>query len=322
MFESMFIKQDAIYREEAAAILTAKGSAFFGENEKRARLLYKRLAAMFHPDVFADAKDKADAEEVFKALGNLWDAYECAHSPKSTSPAGGLVIDGVAYGFGSEAKHLSGSVFKVFDVISAADETRLLLIARKPNTNTGTANLLARIQRNGVCTDLFPKPFSEVFNLNQADGCHEAFLIHTPKSSSNIRSLQYVKETGRLDAKDIAWIWRRVVSAAAVCADLSIGFVFDICLSYIEPEHHGYVHMGLSRDTRRTPDGLTQAAACMIPLCDEMPAKARQYFNAVSFAAGVSGLHPKELLSDFDYVIDKLWGVREFHPFRYPKNWV
>jgi hypothetical protein len=320
----VFGKQDAIYREEASAILSARGdgAAFFGSNAKRAKLLYRRLAAMFHPDAFMDAEDKSSAEKVFKALGNLWCAYENACSPKSASAASSMVIGGVAYLLGGEAKHLSNSMFKAFNVISAEGDARILMIARKSDIDSGYFNLLCKIERFGVCADLFPCQFSDLLNINQADGIHAAFLLCIPGDvSCGIRSLKYVEETGKLDTKDIAWIWRRMVSAAAVCADLSIGFGFDTGMSYIQPEYHGYLHMSLSRDTRRTHACLSKAAEFMVSISDAMPPPMCRYFDAAILTASVSNPHPKELLADFDYVIEKLWGARKFHPFKYPSNW-
>ena len=231
------------------------------------------------------------------------------------SPADGINGEQI----GAEVKQLSNDVFKAFEVVLANGTSQILLISRAANANTAYAHWLSKIKNNGVCVDFFPNLLSDAFSIAQPDGQHTALLIGMAKEeANNLRSLRFVIKTGKLDPKDIAWIWRRMVSAAAVCADLSIRFGFSPDMVYIEPEQHGYLHMSLG--SGQSPASLTQSAEFMISLCDTMPEQMRRYFSAVSLAA--ESTHPKELLDDFDYVIDKLWGAREFHPFKYPVNWV
>jgi hypothetical protein len=320
----MFDDLDAIYREEAMAVFAARSDAeaFFGTNEKRAKLIYKRLAAMFHPDVFSEARDKQDAERVFKELGAIWDAYKAMHGPKAAPVFGDLEIDGVAYAIAGEVRNLSSRTFKAFTVFRATGGTpRVLFVARASGGNTGYANILFKIKKHGVCEDLFAGYGSREFAVGQKDGRHSAFTALIP-DSDKWRSLGYVAETGKLDAKDIAWIWRRVLSAAAVCADLSAGFGFARDACYIEPERHGYIHMCLSaRPARRPVEDLASAAEFMISVCDAMPDQMRRYFIEVSGKDMSPRTHPAVLLADFDYVLERLWGPKKFHHFIYPKNW-
>jgi hypothetical protein len=320
----MFDNLDAIYREEAAAVFAACGdaSAFFGTNEKRAKLLYKRLAAMFHPDAFSEARDKRDAERVFKELGAIWDAYRTMRGSKAAPVSGDLEIDGVAYAIAGEARNLSNRTFKAFTVLRAPyGAPRILFVARAPGGNTGYADILFKIKDRGVCEDLFAGCGSREFAVGQKDGRHAAFTALIP-DSDNWRSLGYAAETGKLDAKDIAWIWRRVLSAAAVCADLSAGFGFARDACYIEPERHGYMHMCFdARPAHRPAAGLAPAAEFMISVCDAMPDQMHRYFAEVSGTDMSPRTHPAELLADFDYVLERLWGPRKFHPFTYTKNW-
>jgi len=316
----MFNYLDPIYREEAANILAASdGRSFFGTNEKRAKLRYKHLASMFHPDAILDIDSKLDAERVFKALCVLWEAYKAPNAPKSGTRAGVLIIDGVTYIIRSEAEYLSNSVFKAFSVVTGENDEHTLFVSRNPDAQRGIVNRINRIIDNGVCADLFPAPVSDEFALMQPDGAHTAFLAELSKDMlDNIRSLGYAYIVGRLDAKDIAWIWRRIISAAAVCEDLNIGFGFSPDLSYIEPETHGYYHMGFDCDRRRSQSNLASAATFMVALCDAMPAPMRRYYDAIPNTVGTARVHPEEFLVDFDYIISKLWGERKFHPFKYP----
>jgi hypothetical protein len=320
----MFDDLDAIYREEAMAVFAAKGdaAAFFGTNEKRAKLLYKRLAAMFHPDVFSEARHKQDAEQVFKELGAIWDAYKAMHDFKAAPVFGDLEIAGVAYMIAGEARNLSNRTFKAFTVVRApGGAPRILFVARASGGNTGYADILFKIKNYGICEDLFAGYGSREFAVGQKDGRHSAFTTLIP-DSDKWRSLGHVAETGKLDAKDIAWIWRRVLSAAAVCADLSAGFGFARDASYIEPERHGYIHMCFcARPAHRSVADLAPAAEFMISVCDAMPDQMHRYFVEVSRPDMSPRTHPAELLADFDYVLERLWGSKKFHHFTYPKNW-
>jgi hypothetical protein len=321
----VFENLDTVYKEEADAVFAAKSdvTAFFGTNEKRAKLLYKRLAAMFHPDVFTETRDKQDAEEVFKELGAIWDSYRVMHGFKAAPPpSGGLIIDGVLYTISDEAKNLSNETFKAFTILSApSGASRVLFVSRVPDKNTGYANLLSRIEANGVCADLFVKPVSREFAIEQPDGRHSSFAADI-SDSGILRSLRYAESVGRLDAKDIAWIWRRTLSAAAVCADLSMGFGFAPDACYVDPERHGYMHMSFDiRSTDRSAANLASAAEFMVSVCDNMPDRMRGYFAAVPKMDVNPRIHPSELLADFDYILDRLWGSRKFHRFVYPENW-
>jgi hypothetical protein len=276
---------------------------------------------MFHPDVFTETRDKQDAEAVFKELGAIWDSYRIMHGLKAAlPPAGGLIIDGILYTISDEAKNLSNDAFKAFTILPApGGASRVLFVSRVPNKNTGYANLLSRIKANGVCADLFVKPASCEFAIEQPDGRHSSFTADL--SDADIwRSLRYAEGAGKLDAKDIAWIWRRTLSAASVCADMSVGFGFTPDACYADPERHGYMHMSFDvRSTDRSAANLASAAEFMVSVCGNMPDRMRGYFAALPKTN--SRIHPSELLADFDYILDKLWGSRKFHRFVYPQNW-
>jgi hypothetical protein len=320
----MFEHSDPARREEAEAIFAARGRAelFFGANEKRAKLRYKHLAAMFHPDMFTEESDRRDAERVFKELGSLWDAYKDLLNPKA-AVSGVLTIDGVPHSITGAVQHISNRIFKAFALKSERDDrTQILFVSRAPNANKGYPRALDRIARNGVCGHLFVAPASDAFMLMQADGGHTAFTARFPDGVLNsARSLQYAAESGKLDAKDAAWIWRRLVSAAAVCADLSIGFDFFGDAAYIEPNDHGYIHMCIDPSHGRYEEGLREAAGFMAAICDNAPPQMERYFTAIGKTESASYSHPADLLADFDYILEKLWGERKFHAFKYPHNW-
>jgi hypothetical protein len=321
----MFEHFDAGRREEAEAVFAASGQAerFFGNNEKRARLRYKHLAAMFHPDLFAEACDKRDAESVFKEIGALWEAYNHLRDPAS-AVSGALPIDGSRYRIAGAVPQLGNRTFKAFRLRSETDDcAHILFVSRAAGANRGYPRALDKIAQNGVCGHLFVPLAAEAFILMQADGEHVAFAARIPDEiQAGLRSLAYAAASGGPDPKDVAWIWRRLVSAAAVCADLRIGFDFAPDAAYIEPEHHGYIHMCIDPAHERYAEGLRGAARFLSAICERPPAPIQRYFTAVAETEGAVCAHPAELLADFDYVLKKTWGARKFHAFSYPKNWV
>ena len=170
-----------------------------------------------------------------------------------------------------------------------------------------------------VCSDLFPVIAKHGFTIPQTAGEYSAVVLKISEFEK-YRSLGYLLslENGKLHPKDIAWIWRRVLSVAAVHADEKIEWSFNPDYEFIEPSTHKY--LALSDLTASKINGMKWAAACMMELMSEDIKPLKNHFTAITKGAG-DNIHPVQILLDFDYIIKKLWGERKFHKFVYPHGY-
>jgi len=288
--------------QEEQRLLKEEPIALFGENEKRAKIVYRRLVKMFHPDTI-DAPHNYRATIAFEKLQAKWEAY-C--KPQTNAPAtdGNITISGKAYilkGILSESGQL-----KLFRINETTDY--ILAVARTTGIN------LTPIKAK-VCKQLFPEIVLQNLKIPQKDGSHSAALFNYPKEE--MRSLATVPQ--RIVPKDIAWIWRRIVSVAAANTDEKRCYSFDPALEFIMPETHGYLSFS-GIVPKAAGSYLKAAAKLMLTLMEpNAPIKIIRHFKAIETCSDTT--HPAQILIDFDSVICAEWGERRFHKFKYPKEW-
>lgn len=314
--------------QEAERIKGSVGSVLFGSNEKRANILYRNMCKMFHPDVYLEAESKVKAEEVFKLISVKWDEWEkCNGKVAPTSgpvPTNNVVtVEGVDYSILGCA-HESTTV-KIFKVISGG-EVQYLAVSRskdKPLNESALKSILEATKKAGKYSDYFPELLRAGLGIPQAGGKHSAVLIHI-EGFEAFRSLGYLRSLGKqiLHPKDIAWIWRRILSVGAVCADHKQPWQFNPDYEFIHTDTHANFSLSvLCPESDCTTDAVTSSAKLMLELVTpEVPEQIKRYFAHVA-SGKVSKLHPAELLKDFDYVLSKVWGERKFHNFVYPANY-
>ncbi len=311
--------------KESERIKATTAAVLFGTNEKRATILHRNMCKMFHPDLYAIAEAKVKAEEVFKIVADKWAEWETLSGKatpvdKAAPKANVVTIAGVDYTIvGCIHESPTMKIFKV----TASGVIQYLVVSRdkdKPLNTEALKRIIAATQTAGKYADYFPELLKSDFGIPQATGKHSAVLIYI-EELENFRSLGYFKSLGEhiLHPKDIAWIWRRILSVGAVCTDHKQPWVFNPDYEFIQVDAH--VNFSLSTlCTASDSDAVVSAAQLMIDLMyEDAPVQIKRYFTSVAAGHG-SKLHPAELLIDFDYVLDKVWGGRKFHEFVYPKN--
>lgn len=314
--------------KEAERVNTATATALFGTNEKRANILYRNMCKMFHPDVYSADEDKVKAEAVFKIVASKWDEWEKQNGKTGTAdkqPTMNVVtIAGVDYVI-MGCIHES-STMKIYQVTTGS-AIQYLVVSRqadKPFNVEALKRVIFATQKAGKYADYFPELCKSGFAIPQATGKHSAVMIHVEKFEL-FRSLGYFKSLGEhiLHPKDIAWIWRRLLSVGAVCADHNLPWIFHPDYEFFQVEDH--INFSLSMLCNRSDcatEDVVNAAQLMLELVSvDVPVQIKRYFTSVASGQGVK-LHPAQLLRDFDYVIEKVWGGRKFHKFVYPKNYL
>jgi hypothetical protein len=304
-------------------------TAFFGGNLKRARILYRSYAMRIHPDKFSGKSDEIQkiASDITAKLNLLWEGYLIPRDPAKTEVRGLLTIGSDDYIINKTLPNISGTLFKVFIVENVKNTGKhLFLTVMKKPSESYSFNPIFKIKEDSRFSSLFPEAISS-FNIMQADGSHRAFLSKMKEISelSGFITFSQLEESfcdEDCDARDIAFIWRRICSALGVCEENDVVGSFDKDLTLLDPEKHFvcFLNINAAGDNRKT---LAEFALLLKKIGGKsLPAKISKHFDVVADGANkglkFSGL---DILADFDYIIKNLWGERKWHDFSYPKNY-
>ncbi len=327
---------------------------------------YHRLARMAHPDAYTTAGDRSLAQRVFIRLGE-WLARAKADLSPDAGEAG-TPWDGYSIPLNSPRRaYMVSSAF--------TEEGPYLCYPCRFQEGEQTVQAELKIARDPRSNPLAQNEATSLRLLRQ-EGKEDRFAAYFPRLvdtflivDGGIQRQANVLESGRgwytladvsvdyphgIDAKDMAWIWRRLLVAlgAAHTKGIIHGAVLPENVSILPAEHglrldnwefsarpaEGGFVTGI--DARRyswypeellsesipTPGAdLFLAARCMISLLggdpiknSDLPApKAIQYFLKGCTLASTR-TRPQDawaLKEEFDDVIERLWGKRAFHPF-------
>lgn len=312
---------------EAEKFASQTAYALFGDNEKRAKNIWKSTARKFHSDGFV-AKDKVKADAAFKKVNEKWIQWEALYKPSNDEQNNNKNAENNVISIGADnyiIKKCSyeSAQIKIFTLSDNGEDVLLIISRRK--TAIFDVERLKQIADNtskaGECDAFFPKIVKYDFSIPQEDGQYSALLVKID-NFDQYRSLSYFRSlgTGVLDPKDIAWIWRRTISVGAIHADYNILWSCNPEYEFINPETHDYISLSdliPMTEAGTSAEAIANGAKCLGDLLKNPPTQIKNHFNAVG-RVSQKAIHPAYVLSDFDYLIDKLWGERKFHKFIYP----
>ena len=245
-------------------------------------------------------------------------------------------------------------------------------VARDASTNDFVANEAQVLRALHAATDAdryapFMPRVEDSLNVGGggANGSAEArranvLRVHPEiRSPDELYSLDEVRAVhGALDARDMAWVWRRLLSVIGFAHkhDVVHGAVLPMHV-LIEPKDHKLVLVdwcAATPDARKNPrptnvlsaghlpwygpsgadrpatPGLdvSLAARCMVELTGGDPVgevfawntepAMEQYFRRCLGATGEASIDAWQLLSEFDRLIERLWGKRRFRVLTMP----
>ncbi|MET7960080.1 serine/threonine protein kinase [Micromonospora zamorensis] len=301
----------------------------FGTDQPARR--YRELVAALHPDRLpADPGVRAEATEAFIHVTTRWRA-------RQVTVLGDYRLDQPAH---------SGDLADLYDV--GAD--RLLKLPRQPADNdlmAREAHALHTIAERGDPRYLpyVPRLVDEFPHRDAATGAERR--INVLATAPGLHDLDEVRRAypDGLDARDVAWMWRRLLVALGLAH--SAGIVHGAVLPrhvLIEPDAHGVVlvdwcfsapagttipAMVPGHDSAWYPEEVPRKRQCgpgtdiaMASRCMSWLMGSRAPRELHAFAQGCRqrslDARPHDawrLLRELDQVLDRLYGPRTFRPF-------
>ncbi|MFF5176871.1 serine/threonine protein kinase [Micromonospora sp. NPDC000316] len=314
---------------EAIRLVTAArtDADLFGTDQPARR--YRELVAALHPDRLADPGVRAEATEAFIQVTTRWQA-------RQVTILGDYRLGALAH---------SGDLADLYDV----GEDRLLKLPRRPTDNdlmAREAHALHTIARNGDPRYLpyVPRLVDEFAHRDAATGAERR--INVLATAPGLHDLDVVRRAypNGLDARDVAWMWRRLLVALGLAHRAGIvhgavlpqhvliepgahGVVLvDWCFSApvggtvpaIVPDHQDWYPPEVLQKRQCGPGtDIWMATGCMTWLLNRDAPR-----ELLTFAEGCRQRFLKDrpddawrLLREFDQVLDRLYGPRTFRPF-------
>ncbi len=332
-------------QEQLDKILTAKtAEELFGDltNKTEITVVYRKLARNSHPDMFSDSRDKLKAQQAFIHLSNLWESI----GKVSKKHEDIIVTKKHEYHLGNILTKTE--MFTIFNATyDAGYKNAELFVTNNPkDTDLAAAHIKAlkkiKTDVNPEYLPYFPKIIE---NLRYRQGSVEKTIIAAEKLDG-MYSLREVTERypEGINAKDVAWIFRRVLVALGNTHE--IGLVHgspNLDSLWIHPELHGLIlnnweySVDIGDNLKALPQifktdypesvfqkkpvdyklDLMLAAKTMQKLLrPDAPKQINIFFKGCTLASTPLAA---DLLYEFDQLLTRLWGERKFHHFTMEK---
>ncbi len=343
-----------------AAVTTATHPEdLFAADLTAAARRYRRLARLLHPDT-APPAHRAEAAAAFRALAQLWELHQCGGAPPEREPA--LTT--------SRYHYLLGEPVTTGDlaVLRAATARRLgpgpvppvrevlLKIPGAPQDNDlmeREAAALARLAEHGD-PRLHPYAPTLLESFRHQDVGAPATRPRRINALVRLDGFHPLTAVARafpagLDARDAAWIWRRLLVALGYAhrAGVRHGAVLPEHI-LIHPEQHGLVlvdwcyatvgehqpapalverhrswyppEVAARRPVTEATD-LHLAARCLEHLMGgQAPKQLRSFIAGCTLPAEARRPHDAwRLLAELDALLEGLYGPRTFRPLHLPQ---
>lgn len=294
------------------------------EKLAEARTIFRRLARIVHPDHYEGTDDFARADLVFKQLAQFWEqarerlengTYGMASADQAFKPfkiqtASGLYTLERLLAQGDLCNLYAGRVERDYSSPVRRSEYVLLKVPKRPEDNDLLVNE-ARILKHLRGNPGYAQASNFVSRLVEAFPYEERATgivrqIVALYYMADLYSLKEVRAAyaGGIDARDMAWIWRRLLVALDFAHSSSVihGAVLPVHV-LIQPEQHGVVLIDWSYaviDPERTHERISAISSdyrAWYPaevFAKEEPAPALDIYMAASCMIDLLGGNPRE----------------------------
>ena len=323
------------------------GPAGPGGDRAAARREYRRLARLCHPDSHAGARRHA-AGATFATLARRWQEWQAAAAGTPAAPAQTFVGD---YVLGDVVARTDVADIHAGCPATEPDRPLLVKVVRRPADSDLLANE-ARVLRHLVAvthSQWYPYLPHLVDAFRHTDSGDNRRRVNVFVPLAGFVSLADVATAfpAGLDARDAAWMWRRLLVALGVAHQA--GVVHGAVLPdqvLIHPADHGLVlsdwcyataagdplRAMVARYRHRYPDeveakepatpatDIALATGTMAALMgDRVPAPLRRFIDGCTLPRAAN--RPDDawrLLAELDQLLERLYGPRRFRPFILP----
>lgn len=279
-------------------------TSLFGDNERRARIRYRRLAKSVHPDANGNSPESVEA---MKRLNALWDAYRGVDSR-------------VTAGMRKPTEITRNASYVILD----EHDTWLVVDRSVSDGMMGRSMVLDglrdTINRSPVC--MLSVAGNKV--LSQPDGLHVAYTCSVPDCVSYGRtvimlgSLGDMLPNGTLHPADLAWIAKRAIflDGALEHNKLEIRRDSTTDVLAIAPDSHMLVVVAPWAIGNRNSTTYWQVTNGLLSTGAELFGNDRMSRRIVTFMRGVAVDHvtsASDMLREFDDLLIELFGGLRFH---------
>jgi hypothetical protein len=261
------------------------------------RRLHRVLVAAVHPDRAAAAGiDRVVAEQATATLNQLYDSWRSRPAdPTGPRDAG--------------PHHIYPLVDKVWATTEvAAYITDDPLVRVEVARQAGAGTQVLEFVQDALAAQRMDAFVPTLLETAVTDG-HRWVAYRLP---AGLRSLREVHDAypGGLDGRDWAWMARRILMTLTAANRTHGGLSLDTVL--VHPADHGVMLTGWGQAGRnREVDGAAVAEIFAMMLGDRAP-------QQVSFAQASQRIAPSRQLREYDLLLRRLYGERQFRPFALP----
>lgn len=315
------------------AIMTATNPKdFFGDNEKRAGITYRRYARTIHPDINPDPR----ATEAFQKLNQLWDAYNNHHAT-TTNTTTSTAPSNVVYTATGEYKVTEDIQTDAFFTRYTTENGEQVLIVSTPDDNDLAEHHAETLQTLHTKIPeahhgFYPKLVDQ---FETADNLH-GIIQKIPNNFVPFTQILKRYPDG-IGGRDMGWIFKRIFMTLGLAHDAGLvhgGVSLDSL--YINPEEHGIIlndwqyskHVGEILTAVPFKDGYPTKFLDKEPVTPELDLKltasiAQKLYNDDDWRITRFFKHLSEQGSgdgafwfkEFDWLLRQIYGKPSFHPF-------
>ena len=330
-----------------AILDSPNAKALFG-SAADAHKRYKTMLREVHPDMVPEAEKKR-AAEAFVRLNALWAVWEgkVAQAGAHGSSGGVTRIRTRKHEYEVGTELPGDEVFSVYEATyDAGHEHATLLIA-----NDAADEDLVTAYRTALKADFDPDfrafypELIEAFHYTEGGANFPALAV---KRAPELRlfTLAQIHEAypSGIHGRDVAWMWRRMLVALGNAHDANLVHGAPVEEAWlVEPDQHGVVlaewqysvtpgsplislpmaHKDLYPQSVFDKQGqgrdldLNLAAKTLLGLADPTTTP-KAILNHLKGCTLSRLPHERELLAEFDEVLDRVWGGKTFHVFKMP----
>lgn len=328
-------------------IKTTSPQELFGTNEKRSKIVYRRLARAVHPDLYPDSEKKI-ASQAFVKLTEYWELYQNGaktstdHGKKA--PKAGVMATG-------KHEYTLGDMFSDEGIYAryrasydAGHQPVELFVTKDPTDNdlTGQYAEFLKLISSEVPEKYhaFYPGFVEKFRYRGSDNRDHTVLAQTiPSGFSPMTKILEVYPQG-INGRDVAWMFKRMLTALGNAHDIGLVHGAATLNSFlIHPELHGLILSEWQYAVREGevltaiqaenqndyPQSVFDKEPATVHLDIAMAAKAarkllhkdapRQLHIFFQACMTTKKFKAAELLREFDILLERLYGPPRFHEF-------